>query len=371
MKSGLRKAFRWMHLWLGLILGVFICLMGFTGGLVALRPQIATLLSPPAATGNCSVPDWDRAATDITAFAHSEINRVYGPYGTDPRWHFRMTTDEPVIYKHVIYDACAGRVLGFINMGWMDWTVDLHHNLLAGRTGRAWAGAIGVLMLFSGLSGLLLWLLGNPRLSTLFAVSLSLTRRTPRELHRAFGVVAAILLALEAFTGLWLCFPQTMRGMLAVVMPVTQEARPPRAKSPGGKATFGTLIAAAHTALPDGRIREIRLPEGSGPVQVRMWLPGDFRALGNNVVSVSGADGRVLAVERYTERSASNRIIQAMAGLHYDEWGGLTFRVLSAVAGLITPLLYISGILIWWHARPRARVKPGPRPEERIAAAVR
>jgi uncharacterized iron-regulated membrane protein len=334
--------------------------MGFTGGMVSLRPQISTLLSPAAAlVANCQAPtDWNRAARDISAFAHSEIDRVYGPYGSDTRYQFRMTGDQPAVYKHVIYDACAGRILGSINLGWMDWTVDLHHNLLSGKTGRRWAGAIGVAFLLSSLSGLLLWLLSKPNLRTAFRVQRRFSRRTPRELHRAFGVGAACLLALEAFTGIWLCFPQTMRAALAQVAPAPEDVRPAKGRRDAAsteRAGLNELMIAAHTALPDGLVREIRLPEGNGPVQVRMWQPGDFRSLGNNVVFLSSSKAQVLGVDRYADRSGSNRFVQAMAGLHYDDWGGLPFRMLCAAAGFLTPVLFVTGFLIWWYARPRKK----------------
>lgn len=360
MKTSLRKVARWSHTWLGLVAGLFICLMGFTGGLVGLRPQLASLLSPAAPnSAPCVAPDWNRAAADIEAFDHSEINRIYGPYGSDTRYHIRMATGSPILFHHVIYDACAGRVLGSINFAWMDWTVDLHHNLLSGKTGRLWTGAIGIVMLISGVSGLLVWLLARPNLATAFKIQLSWSRRTPRELHRALGIFAAILLTLEASTGLWLAFPQTMRGALTAVAGPIEDVRPARGardKSSAGHATLADLMAAAHAAIPDGFVREIRMPEGTGNAAIRMWRAGDFRIPGNNVVYVSGSTGRVTGVDRYAERSGSSRFVQAMAGLHYDEWGGLTFRVLCCVAGLVTPLLFISGIFLWWYARPRKTI---------------
>jgi uncharacterized iron-regulated membrane protein len=44
-----------------------------------------------------------------------------------------------------------------------------------------------------------------------------------------------------------------------------------------------------------------------------------------------------------------------MAGLHYTEWGGLPFRMLCAAAGLLTPVLFVTGFLIWWSSRPRKK----------------
>ena len=324
----------------------------------------------------CITPDWNRASRDIESFAHAEINRVYGPYGSDTRYHFRMETDHPPIYRHVIYDACAGKVLGEINLGWMDWTVDLHHNLLNGKAGRQWAGFIGILMLVSSVSGIFLWFLGRPNIATLFRVRLGWSRAAPREIHRAMGVGAAILLGMEAFTGLWLTFPQTMRSALTVVGPVEENVRPAKAKKTKSvdstQARLGDWIAAAEKALPDGRVEEIRMPEENAYAQIRMWRPGDFRSLGNNVVFVRSSGAQVIAVDRYGEHSGSNRFIQAMAGLHYDEWGGTPFRLLAALAGFVTPLLYLSGILIWWYSRKRGRTPTRPRSfaEENTAVGV-
>ncbi|SPE40950.1 membrane hypothetical protein [Candidatus Sulfopaludibacter sp. SbA3] len=337
--------------------------MGITGGLVALRPQIATLLSPPAprSAGCGTPPDWNRAAREITAYSHSEINRIYGPSGSDTRWHFRVKTNQPAIYRHIVYDACAARVLGAIDLGWMDWTVDLHHNLLAGRSGRRWAGFIGIALLVSSLSGLLLWLVTKPSLLTAFQIAPRLSMASPRQIHRALGILAGCLLAVEAFTGLWLCFPQTMRGALSAVSTVSPDVRPVRNGQPSSRrAGLNELMAAAQYALPGGVVREIRLPEGNGSVQVRMWLPGDFRSLGNNVVFLSSGNADVLAVDRYAAQPVPNRLIQSMAALHYDEWGGLPVRALCAAAGLVTPFLFVTGTLIWWYSR-RRRTTPAAR----------
>jgi uncharacterized iron-regulated membrane protein len=215
-------------------------------------------------------------------------------------------------------------------------------------------------MLVSGISGLLLWLLAKPDLRTVFQIPLRFSKRTPLEVHRLAGLGAACLLGLEAFTGLWLCFPQTMRGMLATAVPISADVRPARAPrnaasstEPKARAGLGELIAAAHDAIPDGSIEEIRMPEGNGDVQIRMWRPGDFRSLGNNVVFLSGSTAQVRVVDRYADRPAANRFLQAMAGLHYDEWGGLPFRLAACAAGLATPLLFVTGILIWWYSRRR------------------
>ena len=362
-RIALRKAARWIHLWLGLILGIFLATMGVTGAIVTLRPQVATFLSPARTVGPC-VPavDWNRAADEVRSASGTAINRIYISEPGDTRVRFRVDGNPDKVYRHVIFDSCTAKVAGFAPLGWMDWLVDFHHNLRYERTGRTWAGYIAAAMLVSSATGALLWLLSGAQWRRLFQVKTGMgTYRTSLDLHRVFGSVGGLLLVLGAFTSLWLCFPQTMRGVLALVIPVTQDARPARGgQSNAGELPLGAIISTAQKAIPDGRIREIRLPDGRGSVQVRMWREGDFRSLGNNVVHI-GKDAHVVLVDLYADKPASSRIVQAMAALHYGEWGGLAFRGIYALAGFGSGLLLITGSLLWWiptRKKSTARIAP-------------
>jgi uncharacterized iron-regulated membrane protein len=212
----------------------------------------------------------------------------------------------------VIYDACAGAGLGSINLVWMDRVVDLHHNLLAGRTGRFWGGIIGIALPSSSVSGLLFWVLGQPRPLTAFRVrSTKSAIGISREWHRVVGLAL-------------------MRASVPGLVNASLASRPERTKPNRSRppVDLATLMASAREALSDGAVCEVRLPDGYGNVQVRMWRAGDFRSLGNNVVTVSNATGGILGVERYDGASTSQRFIEALSGLHYGEWGGLAFRLI-------------------------------------------
>jgi uncharacterized iron-regulated membrane protein len=356
-----RRGLRFAHMWLGVIGGVFVCLMAVTGAVVTLRPPLAQWMAPATAspTGCGQAVDWAQAEQRIHDFTDRPINRIYAFDNGDPRFHLRMATATPAIYQHVIYDACAGRVLGTINLAWMDWLVDLHHNLLSGRTGRFWGGIIGVALLVSSVSGLLYWILGRPRPLTAFRVRPTKSGLGfSREWHRVIGLGVMSVLCLEAYTGLWLCFPAVMRATLPGLIEAAQAPRPGRAKPDPSRppADLATVMASAREALPDGAVREVRLPDGYGNVQVRMWRVGDFRSLGNNVVTVSNTTGRVVGVERYAEASGSKRFVEAMSGLHYGEWSGLPFRMIYVVAGLATLLLFVTGLVVWKGTRAPMRM---------------
>ncbi|NDJ15644.1 MAG: hypothetical protein EBY17_31480, partial [Acidobacteriia bacterium] len=150
-RFAVRLNIRWFHLWLGLLFGAFICVMGVSGTIVTFRPQLTGLLSPAAvsSSGCTERADWNRAEAEIEQYTGSKIDRLYFPSKGDPRIQMRIHGAEEKIYRHITYDGCAGKILGETNLGWMYWMVDFHHNLRADRTGRNWAGVIGIALLLS------------------------------------------------------------------------------------------------------------------------------------------------------------------------------------------------------------------------------
>lgn len=357
-----RRALSWSHLWLGLVGGLVFTLLAVSGAVVTFRPQLALWMAQPPLSGPCRTIDWDQAQRDMEAASGSGINRFYAPPAGDSRYHVRMRTATDAVYTHVIYDSCSGRVLGTVPLEWMDWVVDFHHNFLAGRNGRAYVGVAGAGLFLSGLGGLLLLLVTRPALLRLFEVRLrGNSLRAAFDLHRSIGAISAALLLLQTFTGLWLCFPQPLRSSFALVLPFAADTRAPRGpRSDAPPAGLGALMAAAQRAIPDGDIREIRMPEGAGNVQVRMHRPNDFRSLGNNVVQLDRVSAAPLAVDLYDGKPAGNRFAEAMSALHYAEWGGLTYRTVYGLLGLAVLPLFATGVTYWW-LRTRATARTATR----------
>jgi uncharacterized iron-regulated membrane protein len=346
----LRKALGWSHRWLGFIFGAGICVLAVTGGIVTFRPQIAMLLSPAATGGRCVAQvDWNAAQPEIGSYARTSLNRIYAPEAPETRYRFRMSAGKSALYTHVIFDACSAKLLGTANLRWMDWMVDFQHNLRLRRSGRWWAGWAGVLLLVSAIGGIAIWLMSSPIAARFIRWRGGV--RLPRDLHSTLGVAAGGLLLVASFTSLWLCFPQTTRGALAMVAAIPAETRAPRPLAPEAgtrAADLGDILRSAQVTIPDGRVREVRWSEGYGNAGVRMWRPGDFRSLGNNVVTVNRVTAQAIAIDRYENKAATGRFLQAVTALHYGEWGGLPVRDRYGAAGLLCALMFVTGILHWW-----------------------
>ena len=370
----LRKTLSWSHRWLGLVGGILFFVIAFSGGIVTFRPQVASFLSPPAPKlTHCVEPvDWNAVERQVEQYADAPINRIYAPTAPDTRYRFRMMTDRSAIYEHVIFDACSGHILGKANLAWMDWLVDFHHNLRADRTGRWYAGWMGAGLLLSGVGGLFLWLISSPSVQRLLKL-----RSGPllaRDLHTSAGVTAGLLLTVASLSSLWLCFPDAMEAVTRWVMPLPEKPRLVLHKPETSDAPFvglGDLIDIAERAISGAEWHEIRLPQGYGNVRIRMWLPGDFRSLGNNVVSIDRATGASVVTDDYSSMLAGPRFVDALAGLHYGEWGGIPYRLLYGTAGLLSPLIFATGFLTWWLPRRRRNAQSARPLAKRAEAASR
>ncbi len=78
-----------------------------------------------------------------------------------------------------------------------------------------------------------------------------------------------------------------------------------------------------------------------------MHLPGDWRDEGDDRVLLDGGSAVVRGVQLGRERTPASRVIEGMRSLHYGQYGGMATRVLLVFVGLIFPLLYVTGMVLW------------------------
>jgi uncharacterized iron-regulated membrane protein len=354
------------HTWLGLSAGLLFCVLSISGSIIVFRPQIEKAMGPkPTRPATCvaSSRDADEALRIIEAYEPgSRVDRIgFMEYAPDV-WRFQLTRDEGRSVAYIAYDACTRQVLGAANVAWVDWLVDLHHNLLIGKTGRHLTGIIGMALLLMSISGLIIWLVSNPRWQTALRINTGASfHRFAFDSHRSFGLAAMVVLVAQSLTGIWLAWPETMRAALNSIVTVDAELKPAKkkekARKPGDPPHLSALILAVSKAMPDGRLAELRLPGSPGkPVQARVLRPGDPRSTGNNTITLNASTAAIISIDRFADRPPAGKAVEWITPIHYGEWGSLGARILLAAAGLMLPVLLISGVLIWWlPKRVRAR----------------
>jgi uncharacterized iron-regulated membrane protein len=337
LQQGLRK----VHLWLGLIAGLFIVMMGLSGLIIVFRPDIESAAAPHVTSPVVNLPLIERSVASI--YPGARVSRVLLPESpTSPVLVQAENKDKQRLQE--FFDGSSGQPLGRKQkLAWLDWIVDLHQNLLMGKTGRRLTGVIGAALLLLSISGLASWLSGNRDWKRALAVpGKGPWRRVNYHAHKWAGLWANLLLVAVSFTGIVLAYPDMFQNKIPSMAPET---------SPGSTKLLALdeYVRAAIASVPGSMVRELRLPTRGRPgVSVAMWSPGDIRPKGHMVVLLDPSSARVLSVE------TSSGFVDLANAIHKTELGGLPVKLPWSLLGLVPLFLFASGLQIWWNLRTAA-----------------
>ena len=353
----LRPILKSIHIWIGLIAGTLISVLSLTGSVIVFQNEIAqaTALRRAAAANGSGSAGLDDVARQVTsARVDARIRHVRLP--ARPGDPFIVQADFGGKQQRLVCDASNGQVLATLESGWIDWMIDLHRNVLAGKSGRKAVGGVGIVLFTLAATGLLLWLAG-PRnwKSWILVRAQGSSRRFHFELHRAAGLWSCGLFALVSFTGIGMAYPDTYRQALQWMTGQPAASRAPRVAKTAARRLhpLDEYLRIGRDAMPDGVPVELRLPDaGKGPVDLRLWRAGDLAPDGNHVY-LDPSTAKVLAVSRAADQPLAVRAFSALAPIHYGEFGGLTSKILWSVLGLVPAVLFATGIVSWWRPAKR------------------
>lgn len=352
---------RAIHRYLGLAVGIVICLLGLSGSMLVFRPELERVLRPdlfyvsPASTASATLeemraialassPGLELYRIRLAADEHSSYEFILGSGGT--------FTD------YVYVDPNSRRVLGVRKAGsdFFLWLQSLHFDLLAGEKGRRINGGVATALLILGLSRLLLWVRATPsvipRLWPRWRVR---TARRNWGVHVSFGFWSLPFLVLIATTALYFAFHNPVARFIYAVTHTAPLPALPRTESSGDRVSLDILLAKARVSDPAGRYTVIRLARASGQhITFNYVLPGDLSDLGANAIHCDPSTGAVLRIDRLRDMELGARVVAALVPLHFGTFGGLPTRIIWAFLGLLPSLLFVSGVAVWRHRRLRS-----------------
>ena len=367
--SRVRILVRRVHLWLGLSLGLLFAVLGLTGSALVFYTGIDAALHPAVEAGQTDpapgldAPVWDRAlATGRSRWpgAHGKWTfEITGEGGTIPARYY----PEPGHHgdrEMLWFSPDGARIVRAEPWGGylMSWIYELHMQLLAGEIGHQLVGWSGVAMLLLLVSGVAAWWpRGRWRKALAFKRDAAPIRRL-RDLHKVSGLWSMALLFVLVATGVLLALPAVTQMLLA---PAAIAAPNPVAVG-GRPITIVRALAAAHRALPEGRIVFVDVPGArAAPIRVRVQLPGDpQRRFPGSYVFVDRFSGRVLAVHDVRHAGAGNALAKWIRPLHDGSIGGMATRILAVVLGFVPSLLLVTGTLHWLRRRDKRRALRAP-----------
>ncbi len=366
--ESMRKFLFTLHLWSGLILGLPLLLIGVTGTVLLLEPEIRGLTGPAASAGD------PRPAGEILAAA-----KAVAPEGATP-----------AIYMHPAHPGEAATVR-FARQGGGFWSVRLdpvtlavmedpagpflltmhrlHGNLLVqGREGRQLVGWLGVVMLVLGVTGLVLWW---PRPGQ-WKAALSVKWRAKgirfhRDLHGAFGFWGLAVFMVVSFSGVYLAFPQTIGDGVGTVLPLGDV----KLGGPGVKAgpadgrtplPVDEAVRIGLEAAGGGHLRSLGLPrKPDDPLRVGVVHDRGNPGAPAMTITLDPYTGGVLERRDPAAYPSGAKLLAWMRPLHEGEGLGLVWRVLVGLSGLLPVLFAITGTSLWWMKRRNRRAAEAKR----------
>ena len=300
----LRKVLFQIHLWTGIGVGVYVLVICVSGSVLVYRNELYRTFSPKAMiVAGSSNP---MAAADLKSAArrtHPDYEVTEVRAGETPNHAVEITLKRGNEMKHRLVHPFTGEDLGDplpAGFRFTAWLLDLHDNLLGGETGRRVNGMGALFVTLLCITGAIIWWPGIRSWRRSLTVDLGANwKRLNWSLHSALGFWFFAFILLWGVTGMYLSFPQ--------------------------------LFAAAFDALEPF--------DASTPVE------------------------RVV-----------DRIQYWLAYLHFGRLGGRgipgcgrglcdsTTKIIWAVCGLVPPLMFVTGALMWWNrvVRPAFRLGVAP-----------
>lgn len=368
-----------LHRWLGIGLAAFVVLAGLTGSLLAFHHEIDAFVVPEL---HRVAPQGSRASLDAAAerIERERPGLVVGYFvlSPDPAASIRVVMNTRAAAEEgrldrkgaenveVYLDPYGGQILGERRWGevgagrahWVPMLYRLHMSLFLHEVGQ-WITAIVALLWIAALAmGVILAL---PRLRLLgkaLRVKWQSNRaRTFFDMHRAAGLLVGWLLAVIAFTGMYMNLPTEVTEPVLTTFSSFSE-RPKSIRDRGAprdeswRIGWDEALTRARQIEPVNALAVFGRVESRGHYQLRFLAPDDIVDAGTRRVYISGRDGAVLGRIDELRGTAADFFRIWQFPLHSGQGFGLPGRVVICVAGLLPLLFAFTGVWLW-----RRRVK--------------
>lgn len=376
-----------LHSWVGIVLGVLVYVVCFTGSVALFDHEIKTWEDPakrlPLVENPIAITEtyeaWiaETANGNETTFQSFEFPTQFHPHyggGVTVREPILDAKGEPLLlpsgeprtrgkFYHTDWNAETGEELTHREGGLSEWLLDFHRDFMwpdgfGGRTiGRSLVGVVGIILLLAIISGIV----AHTKIrEEAYSMRLKRSQRLKwQDSHKVVGLWGLPFSLMIAFTGAWLGVIVLLSQLVAVL-----------AFKGDTEALFAAVLG--EEAKPTGvqaqmlsmeELRDIRYPDtGEHPYLVTMSNYGDEAAefelfyeaktklVPIDGLHISGVTGEVLHTTD-EEATPAIRVAGAMTPLHYGTYGGIWLKFLYFALGLSVAVVTALGCMMWIERR--------------------
>ena len=343
-----------VHLWVGVASGLYIFVVCLTGAALVFRIDLQRARHPELFTPRASgvLADPVKVMERVSqAYPEHRLSGVEAPTSRRPTYLAYVTRGREFVT--VLIDPVSAEIFGELPSDPLVSSIQrLHFDLMGGRTGRTLNGVGAACILVMCLTGCVIWWPGRRRWFRAFLVDVRRDwRRMIWELHRAIGIWTVIALATFALTGLSLVFPAQFRTAVNAISPITVTRAPVSlAAAPDARQlAWAAQIAQARQARPGEHIARVVTPTNERAAFLVLFSRTSPTPAGSELSSVylDQYSGNLLTTTPTTQ-TAGDRVMAWTIPLHVGGFGGNAVRWLWFALGLAPPLLFVTGMTMWW-----------------------
>lgn len=236
----------------------------------------------------------------------------------------------------------------------MHFMFELHKDLFLGFIGMLFLAIMGVMMFIAIISGIVLY---QPFMQKLVFGTVR-TDRSKRvkwlDLHNLVGIVIALWLGVVVITGVFieLSIPANI-GVQKAIDKVRRPYLNEQSISPNKYVPLQPIIDQLKYDYPDKTIQTIIFPKASEistPVHYVLAINGNT-TLQKRFYHVVIADVRTGKIGEKIRLPWYVNVLQISAPLHFGDYGGLPMKILWFILDLLTIVVLITGLYLWWGKR--------------------
>lgn len=365
--SLLYRALFTLHLYTGLLFGLFVVIVGLSGSVIVYWRELDAWLNPDMTVAVQSRPlvDMDTVVAAL---------RATHPQHYDS-WRIKLPerADRPIVAEYydppdrrgtwgAAYYVLLDPYSGAPRSGWywnetlVSWIYTLHMYLQAGAAGHDLVGAVGIVLLLLTLNGLYLWW-PRGRWSRA-ALLMKLRSDWPRfeyDSHRLAGLYSLIVMVVVTVTGLNIIWPNAVGATVSVFSPLEAVPQGMRSAPAAGRAPIAasTAFAVAQAEFPDARVQTFVTPSTADSA-FRVILRQPFELSRNDAqtqVWIDQYSGAVLAVRDPRTFNTGTTLHSLTYALHNGEAFGEPGKFIVFLLGPVLLWLYVTGVTRWWRLR--------------------
>lgn len=348
-----RQLYVW-HKWTGLVSGLFLFFVCFTGVLVVFKHEIDAALTPGMSVPARSAPHAPLETllgSMERAYPKSRVGMITLADGrTDTH---KISIRDGRKNREVFLDPYTGEISGSrTGQNLANILRQTHLRFyFYGWKGRVAVGIVGLALVLSSITGILIY---YPFMKKLTFGRIRWKERLKlvySDLHKFIGFVTLIFNLVIGLTGAALGLENLQRYSPAakqILHPApSAEDRKPRPDSIEGRLTVDQAIAAADRALPGFRTVSVTLPRADRAHWMLRGDAGPFVNEGSSWMILDTHTGAPIAMHDARKAHILTKAYNLSEPLHFGDFAGIPMRVLYALLGLASSALTVTGFGIW------------------------